>query len=170
MTRHSRWHQTPEVERFWSYVQKADGDACWLFIGARGTGRTAYQRFVTNDRRSVGANRYAYEITFGPLKPGEFACHRCDNPRCVRPDHLFAGTNADNIMDAYSKGRVRVPKRGRRQRLTICQRGHLFTPANTKVNTRTGGRCCRACQRERAAIWMKNRRAAQRGRREVGAS
>ncbi len=66
--------------------------------GARGAG---------NDR----AHRITYEHFIGPITPGMFVCHQCDVPSCCNPDHLFLGTNADNMRDCRNKGRASNPPR-----------------------------------------------------------
>jgi len=87
-------------DRFWSRVEKTDG--CWLWrwslnklgygvIGVRG--------------RAVRAHRLSWELANGPIPDGKVICHHCDNPRCVRPDHLFVGSHADNVADKVAKGR-----------------------------------------------------------------
>jgi hypothetical protein len=92
--------------RFWSKVRRADGDACWEWQGARRArgygffGRRGYKL----------AHRFAWEITSGPIPDGQFVCHRCDNPPCCRPDHLFLGTPADNSADMVAKGRTASPR------------------------------------------------------------
>jgi len=54
---------------------------------------------VTVDGKKVYAHRHAYELTNGPLAPGALVCHRCDNPACCKPEHLYAGTASDNARD-----------------------------------------------------------------------
>jgi hypothetical protein len=67
--------------------------------------------------RPRGAHRVAWEVAYGPIPVGLFVLHRCDNRGCVRPEHLFLGTAADNTADMMAKGRHRVnpnPLRGTR--------------------------------------------------------
>lgn len=75
---------------------------CWLWTGLRnqyGYGIATYQK-----HRMV-ASRVAYELTHGPIPPGLHVLHRCDNPPCCRPSHLFLGTATDNTNDRVAKGR-----------------------------------------------------------------
>ena len=87
--------------------------------------------------------RVVWERTFGPIPEGLFVCHRCDNPRCINPGHLFLGTPKDNMRDKVLKGRHAS------QLKTHCPRGHEFTPENTYWYSSRQGRKCRACDLER---------------------
>jgi hypothetical protein len=100
--------------RFWSHVQKVDGDGCWEWQSTffRKPGGYAYASFKMKGKQRV-ASRVAWELTHGPIEghvPGHpelevCVCHHCDNPKCVRPDHLFLGSDADNCADKVAKGR-----------------------------------------------------------------
>lgn len=96
----------PVADRFWEKVDKTTTpEGCWEWTGSRkkdGYGRIGRGGIAGG---SVNATRVAWEITNGPIPPGMFICHRCDNPPCVRPDHLFLGTPEDNVVDSMSKGR-----------------------------------------------------------------
>jgi len=95
----------PLQERFWEKVQKTDG--CWIWIAARLP--QGYGIFcLKKGGRPFRAHRLAYEFTYGPFNPELWVLHRCDNPPCVRPDHLFLGTAQDNYADANAKGRLRT--------------------------------------------------------------
>lgn len=87
---------------FWDRVDKS-GD-CWLWTRARSHG---YGKVWSPDeRRVVSAHRVAWELTNGAIPDGLCVLHRCDNPPCVRPDHLFLGTIKDNNDDKLNKGRL----------------------------------------------------------------
>lgn len=60
-------------------------------------------------RRYMSAHRFAYEQKHGPIPQGKWVLHRCDNPACINPDHLFLGTAKDNALDAWRKGRLPKP-------------------------------------------------------------
>jgi hypothetical protein len=76
-----------------------------------------------------------------PFPEGMFGCHSCDNPRCVNPEHIWPGTQSDNMRDAQIKGRRPQP--------THCPHGHEYTPENTCISQRRGWRTCRECNRQR---------------------
>jgi hypothetical protein len=88
-------------ERFWFCVLKGDG--CWEWVGSFHHG---YGRFFAGGM-CLQAARFAYIITYGDggMKDEIQVCHHCDNPKCVRPDHLFLGTQRDNELDKIGKGR-----------------------------------------------------------------
>lgn len=87
--------------RFWSKVDKSG--ECWAWTGYRTP--LGYGKFQYSNGRPMLAHRYAYFLENGEW-PKNFACHKCDNPWCVRPTHLFDGTHKENMEDCARKGRT----------------------------------------------------------------
>lgn len=85
---------------FWSKVRKTS--TCWVWLG--GKNRDGYG-IIGKDWRKVGAHRVAYEMQNGPIPEGLHVLHHCDNPPCVRGDHLWVGTHLDNLRDMDRKKR-----------------------------------------------------------------
>lgn len=101
------------AEYFWEYVEKTD--TCWWWTGIIHS--NGYGRFWLNDTRFY-AHRVSYELNCGPIPPGYFVCHHCDNPLCVRPDHLFLGTPQENVADSVAKGRSARGEKNAHTKLT----------------------------------------------------
>lgn len=88
------------VERFLANVSKTD--TCWLWVGS--FLKDGYGNFNEN-RKTIPAHRFSYKEFVGPIPVGKLVRHKCDNPACVRPDHLILGTQKDNCADAVERGR-----------------------------------------------------------------
>lgn len=88
-------------DRFWARVNKTS--TCWVWIGSLFSGSKYGQ--VKYRGKTSQVHRVSWEINFGKIPEGLCVCHHCDNPPCVRPDHLFLGTNYHNTMDSVRKGR-----------------------------------------------------------------
>jgi len=88
------------VHSFWNKVQKTD--TCWEWIGSKNNG--GYGKFWFK-RKCINSHRFAWLLTYGDIPKGNYVLHHCDNPSCVRPDHLFLGSQRDNMQDMLLKGR-----------------------------------------------------------------
>lgn len=126
-------------------------DGCWEWGG----GRTAdgYGRLWVGGREAY-THRLAYELWVGSIPEEHFVLHRCDHPPCLRPDHLFVGTAADNFEDMRAKGRF-TPTPSLR---AVCQQGHPYSGDNLRIVRRSDGRverACRACGRAASARFQR---------------
>lgn len=106
LERIARNRSTPVEKRFWPKVDKTDGHGpagdCWIWTAS--TDIYGYG-IVGVGGRNKGAHRASWEIHNGPIPEGLKVLHHCDNPPCVRPNHLFLGTQKDNMDDMNAKGR-----------------------------------------------------------------
>lgn len=96
----------PALERLMSKVRKRPGKGCWIWTGA--TSSNKYGHICRYGRHSMTtAHRLSWELHRGSVPKGLHVLHRCDNPPCVNPKHLFLGTHKDNMRDMIAKGRAR---------------------------------------------------------------
>lgn len=106
------------TERFWAKVEKRGPAECWLWLASRNA--QGYGKFsVASGRGHMGAHRAVWELVNGAVPDGLWVLHRCDNPPCVNPAHLFLGTCRDNHLDMVAKGRHWAQKNPGRARLTM---------------------------------------------------
>lgn len=141
-----RKEATGGADYFWSRVDKSG--ECWVWTG--GTIGGGYGRFSA---AKILAHRHAWALTNGPVPDGLDVLHRCDNPPCVRPDHLFLGTHTENMRDMTSKGR-RAAMRGAESpnaRQTDDVRAHA---ASSRAVAHCPTRCTRRVRRARRRTYL----------------
>lgn len=107
-----RWLRLTAEERFWMQVRKTEGDGCWLWTA--GKDKNGYGAFKAeiDGVTHLRAHRYSFHLNKKRIPFSLSVCHTCDTPACVRPDHLFLGTNQENHLDKIAKGRARGPGHG----------------------------------------------------------
>lgn len=128
------------------------GPGCWEWQANKNTAGYGRLSIGGRDGRMVLAHRVAFEHFVGPVPEGRFVLHHCDNPACVRPDHLWLGDARSNAADRDHKGRHRT---NGYERKTHCPMGHPYDEQNT-MRPPSGGRMCRECCREATRRWRRN--------------
>ena len=135
-------------------IERIPEGGCWIWMGY--VDSLGYARFqIPKTQIMTSAHRASYEAFVGSIPKGLCVLHKCDNPSCVNPTHLFIGTQLDNMRDKCSKGRHSSQKK------THCKNGHEFTPENTFIaidGVNKGRRRCRICRAENLRVWRKQKK------------
>lgn len=148
----------PIEDRFFERISPEPNSGCWLWLGQCDS--KGYGRISLGGRHggNTGAHRLSLKIAGVDVPDDMLVCHHCDVPSCVNPDHLFIGTQHDNLVDMVSKGRhvsngeqLRGKRRNGRvwnSEKTHCKHGHPLNGDNLSIAA-NGWRRCRACWRMR---------------------
>lgn len=130
---------------------------CWNWTKA--TDRDGYGS-IKIKKKTCRVSRVAYQLYVGQIPDNLLVLHICDNRRCFNPNHLELGDEGKNRRDAFKRGRITADdlkhwfkKRSEKHRKTHCNRGHEFSPENTRVK-KNGSRSCRKCDK----LWRLNKR------------
>ena len=97
---HHKGRSRPILPRLYGNVKLVND--CWEFLGYRDKAGYGIIRY---GRKQLHASRVSYELANGPFSENLLVCHKCDNPPCINPEHLFLGTHKDNMLDSLRKGR-----------------------------------------------------------------
>lgn len=92
-------------ERLWSKIQIGNPENCWEWSGARQERGHGVIK-ITGEKKNMLVHRAVFEEIHGPIPDGVLICHTCDNPPCCNPNHLFSGTQVDNMSDCSEKERI----------------------------------------------------------------
>ena len=144
------WQAVTTLNQLLAMCSKQGPDECWPWkgaLGSHGYGRVNFQGV------HMTASRAVFSAVHGRVPDGLLVCHKCDNPPCVNPEHLFVGTYQDNVTDMMQKGRGRWVTRSEKR--TYCRKGHLLA-ATEYIVPSTGSRLCGVCMRARQNTWRRN--------------
>jgi len=102
-----RWNYKDWKERFWKKVSIKGNNECWEWTGGKqGDGYGIFGVIENGKWKMKLAHRISWTFHFGEIPKYMKICHKCDNPKCVNPNHLFIGTQLDNVKDMVKKGRI----------------------------------------------------------------
>lgn len=132
--------------RFWKKVHIEPNSGCWLWSGS--VTPLGYGQFWLSKLRLC--SRVVMEAVAGPLRTEQYVCHKCDTPNCCNPEHLWVGTQIENVRDCYSKGRQPATRRKK----SVCKRGHALTADNVRRGQ------CHECKKYRDRIEYRKEKAA----------
>lgn len=143
---------TPLWERMLRHVVTDEATGCMNWTAS--TDRAGYGQIRVGGR-TRRAHRVSCELAYGPPPMGSnsFTCHRCHNPACVNPDHLYWGDINSNTQDSIDSGRMNNGKRA----LTHCPQGHPYDAENTYTYGARNYRGCKECRREGVRRYRRNR-------------